>query len=222
MMTHPKTYSIKECFYSPQGEGHRAGRMNVFLRFAGCNLQCTVEKEGFNCDTDFYKGEPMTLAQIVELVQKTDEGWCKNVIFTGGEPALQVDHDLCWALENVGYYLAIETNGTQQFPLKMRDGVGVNWVSCSPKPGAPVVIRTADEVRCVVQHGQIPDPQNIDADHYFVSPACNAPPAKIIKLGWKSSARDFDYVNMKWAVEWCRSNPKWRISLQTHKLLGVR
>lgn len=217
-----KSYSIKECFYSPQGEGSRVGQMHVFLRFAGCNLQCTVAKEGFNCDTDFAKGIRYTLAEVVDMVKQVDRGHCRNLIFTGGEPALQLDVTLQRALKTEGYRLSVETNGTRPLLTKKVLGFGgLDYVACSPKPGSAVAIRYANEVRCVVQPGQAPDPQGILADHYFVSPACWAPTVDGIP-GWRSSAVDFRDDAIAWAVKWCEEHPMWRVSLQTHKILGVR
>lgn len=231
-----KTYMIKECFYSPQGEGHRIGTMNVFLRFSGCNLQCVDASSihrtlrgkeldtGFNCDTDFQGGNRMTAEEIVALVKKTDIGHCMWVIFTGGEPTLQLDVSLCKALHLEGYSLAIETNGTGLLPGV--DGRTVlDYVAVSPKPGAATILRRANEVRCVIKPGQPPDLHKIDAVHKFVSPAADAPSTSInreLPYGWKSSAEDLNGKAMRWAVEWCEQNPSWRISIQTHKILGVR
>lgn len=219
------SYTVKECFYSPQGEGHHVGRMNVFLRFTGCNLQCSEEREGFNCDTDFQGGTRLSLGEVVQLVKDTDKGGCKRVIFTGGEPALQVDRALCDALNAEGYFLCIETNGTLPVFKVMTHGFGVHWISCSPKRGHVRVLKFVDEVRCVVREGEAPACSGIDADHYFVSPACNAPPVgsdKRLPSDWHASLADLNRRNIAWAVRWCEDHPQWRVSLQTHKVLGVR
>lgn len=220
-----KTYMIKECFYSPQGEGHRVGTMNVFLRFSGCNLQCTVEKEGFNCDTNFQGGDRMTLEEVVALVKKTDTGGCRNVILTGGEPTLQLDTDLCEALHLEGYNLHLETNGTREPPRRRNSPSqwAVDWISCSPKPGSLPVLRYVNELRCVVKTGLVPETFGILADHYFVSPACWAPSAAMVHSGeWRALPTDLDACNVHWALLWIEKNPQWRISLQLHKILGVR
>ena len=216
-----KNYSIKEIFYSPQGEGARAGTINVFVRFAGCNLQCTKEVEGFNCDTDFYKGSPMSLGTLISQINATKNGPCQWVILTGGEPSLQADANLVSALHNAGYMVAIETNGTNPLPPSL------DYVACSPKPGSPphpsVRARYLDEIRCVIKHGMEPVHYGLNARNYFVSPACDAPDSKVIKSGlWHARPDDLNRLNMLWAVEWCEKNPKWRISLQMHKILGVR
>lgn len=229
-----KTYTVKEIFYSPQGEGHRVGLLNIFIRFAGCNLVCRDTTKmtrplqgnevsaGFDCDTDYFSGQKLTAIEIAQMVHELDRGPCKKVIFTGGEPGLQLDIELCWQLKALGYYLAIETNGTKENVECLRNTPkGLDWVSCSPKPSTQVAIRRADEVRCVVRAGQAPDPQGIDAQHYFVSPASNAPPPEQIP-GWKASPADLNQDNIDWAVEWCSRNPNWRVSLQMHKILGVR
>lgn len=224
-----QTYHVNECFYSLQGEGARAGTANVFLRFAFCNLQCVDLKKlgrplqgtevdaGFNCDTDFAKGEKMTLERVVSLVRDTDEGRCKWVILTGGEPTLQADAPLLKALRVAGYKIAIETNGT-----RMIDGHGlIDWVSCSPKRGSKVALLSASEVRVVVEPGQEPNAHGISAVHYFVSPACLAPTADKMER-WESGPRDFVQEAISWATDWCLKHPRWRVSLQTHKILGLR
>lgn len=230
-MEREKTYSINECFYSVQGEGARVGTANVFLRFAGCNLQCVDAAKlsrpmgprevdaGFHCDTDFAKGIRMTLAEVLSLVDSTDTGRSKCVILTGGEPTLQMDILLLAGLRRAGYHVAIETNGTVF--LKPALVEYINWIACSPKPNTKIALDKANEIRCVVKPGQDPDPRGIAAGNLFVSPASFAPTAENVS-GWKGSAQDFDKAAMAHAVAWCLKNPKWRISIQTHKLLGVR
>ena len=228
-----KTYSINECFYSPQGEGHRSGTMNVFLRFAGCNLQCVDAKKldrplqgneidaGFHCDTDFAKVQKLTLEEVIDLVKKTDKGGCGWVILTGGEPTLQADSALIRALRRARYYIAIETNGTRWADILDEGDDPVDFVSCSPKPGSKIELDEASEVRCVAKAGQIPNDGGIKARHYFVSPACDAPTADKI-TGFHGSVADFNREAMAWAVEYCSAHPKWRVSLQIHKILNVR
>jgi len=220
-----KLYHINEVFYSPQGEGARQGSMNVFLRFAGCNLQCSVHKEGFNCDTDFRFGDKLTAQQVVERVLQADTSanGCGWVIATGGEPALQLDEELVRALGEAGYLIALETNGTMPIPP------GVVWVSCSPKPMSPVVIKQANEVRVVVWPGKFPDDHGIEAPHYFVSPAFEAPSMEEqdtyrseIGKAWNGDGNTIDRDAVAWAVKYCEQNPKWKLSLQIHKLIGVR
>lgn len=217
-MSGEKTYSIKEIFFSPQGEGHRVGTMNIFVRFAGCNLQCVVEKEGFNCDTNFRDGTKMTADTILnEMLQASTR--CKSVILTGGEPTLQIDDHLIKMLKKRGYFIALETNGTRKIPA------GIDYIACSPKPGHPPAISRAHEVRCVVQSAMSPDATDIVAENYFVSPAAWAPEAEAVHSGaWTATPVSLmsQKDNIHWCVKWCEQNPTWRISLQTHKLLGVR
>lgn len=233
-----KVYSVNEMFYSLQGEGRRAGTANVFLRFAGCNLQCVVEasgkdprevEAGFNCDTDFRRGDKMTAEEVVERVVALDKskavdngrrparvGW---VIATGGEPTLQLDTALVARLASAGYSTALETNGT-----KADLPAGVRWVSCSPKPGSKVLLQQADEVRCVIRPGQQPDAMGVKAKHYFVSPAFHAPTVEALDQlgGWDADEADLAAEALEWAISWCLENPRWRLSVQQHKLWGVR
>lgn len=191
---------VKEIFLSIQGEGVRAGTAAVFVRFAGCNLTCNEAEHGFDCDTDFKGGEPFSLGLLVDAIRGMGgPGW---IIFTGGEPALQLDQPLVDVLHALGWKLAIETNGTKPLPKNL------DWVCCSPKPGAKVVLRSADEVKCVVGTGQDPDPRCVSGEYWLVSPA------------FKGDELDPDAVD--WCVRWVKEHPRWRLSLQTHKWIGVR
>ena len=198
-----KTYTINEYFYSLQGEGLRAGTANIFLRFAGCNLTCREETEGFDCDTEFVSGRKLTGSQIVtELRECAPQA--QAIILTGGEPSLQIDTELIKLLKSEGYYLAIETNGTRALPD------GIDWVTVSPKTAEHTLRQTvANEVKYVKAKGQgIPRP-TIKADYYLISPTCQ-PDGRFL-------AED-----MAWCVTLIKENPTWRLSLQTHKLLKVR
>lgn len=229
-----KTYSINECFYSLQGEGARAGSANVFLRFAGCNLQC-VDADllrplrklkgneidaGFFCDTDFAKGTKLDLQGVVELVKKTDGAradggpGCRWVILTGGEPTLQVDAALIAALRSAGYCLAMETNGLRVPPP------GLEWISCSPKRGTFPELRHAQEIRVVLGNGEEPDTRGISADHYFVSPKFQSVPADELK-NWTHTQGDLLREDLEWAIDYCLAHPRWKLSLQAHKVWGV-
>lgn len=194
-----KRYMIKEIFHSVQGEGLRAGTPAVFVRFAGCNLACNTAEHGFDCDTDFSGGEAYSLGSLIDAVGiPFPVGW---IILTGGEPALQVDQRLVDTLHALGWKLAIETNGTLPLPK------GLNWVCCSPKPGTKPVLYEADEVKCVVAAGQEPDHRGMRGE-YLISPA------------FKGDELDPDAV--AWCMEWVLANPRWRLSLQTHKWIGAR
>jgi 7-carboxy-7-deazaguanine synthase len=196
-------YLVNECFYSLQGEGARAGTPNIFLRFAKCNLKCNQAEHGFDCDTDFEHGGWYDRDGIVDLLRAAAPDECRWVILTGGEPALQVDVELVQLLRCCGYNLAIETNGTKALPF------GLDWICVSPKPGAPVVITEADEVKVVLAAGmELPDVSAIKADWYVVSPAFDGE------------------ALVPENVEWCRrlvlDNPDWRLSTQMHKAWGIR
>lgn len=198
-----KTYTVNEMFYSLQGEGLRAGTANLFLRFSGCNLTCRKESEGFDCDTEFTSGRKLTSEQIIRELKETAPN-AMAIILTGGEPSLQVDAGLIQLLKAEGYYLAVETNGTQALPD------GIDWITVSPKTAEHTLRQLkASEVKYVRAKGQaIPRPQ-VEAEHYLISPACQS---------------DGTYLqdDMAWCVALVKENPKWKLSLQTHKLLKVR
>jgi organic radical activating enzyme len=203
-----KHYAVNDIFYSPQGEGVRAGTMNLFVRFAGCNLQCDVEPGplspgGFACDTEFVSHRGMTAEDILARCQDLSPG-CRWIIFTGGEPGLQLDLSLVQACKAAGYALAIETNGTVNL-----DGLGLDWICVSPKVAEHALKqRTAQEVKYVRAYGQgIPKP-TITAEHYVLSPAFDGD--------------HLDPQTWRWCLQLCQTYPEWRLSLQQHKLWGVR
>ncbi len=224
-------YTVTEMFYSLQGEGARAGTANVFIRFAGCNLQCTHAKEGFNCDTNFRVGSKMSSGGVDRQGQQPAEGCAhrrqRQVVHPHrGQPTLQMDEHLIRQLHKAGFHIAVESNGTQELP---QGGRGVDWLSISPKPGHPVKQKYANEVRCVVKKGQTPDAQGITADHYFVSPAFYADRWETQDRLYRrtgelptADATDLPSHNLKWCVEWCLRNPSWKLGVQQHKLWGVR
>lgn len=206
-----KRYAIKECFYTLQGEGVRAGTSAVFLRFAGCNLDCRKQTHGFDCDTDFAGGERLTADQIVERVADTDKHNCSWIVLTGGEPALQVDEALIASLKRARLKLAIETNGTIALPP------GLDWTCVSPKvPDEQLAQRSADEVKFVLRHGD-PLPQTtVEARHYLLSPA--------FEVASKTDPSDpgpLPSENLRWCMSLCRDNPPWRLSLQQHKVWRI-
>ncbi|MFZ6725527.1 7-carboxy-7-deazaguanine synthase [Undibacterium sp. MH2W] len=209
------TYSVKEIFYTLQGEGNHAGRPAVFCRFSGCNLWSGREEDRATaicqfCDTDFVGtdgigGGKFKLAQ--ELAATIDSLWptsyaaSKYVVFTGGEPLLQLDSDLIEAMHAVGFEIAIETNGTLPVPE------GVDWICVSPKMGSELVVRKGNEIKVVIpQLGQdMASYANLDFEHYFVQ------------------AMDGPLVadNLRRAIDFCKQHPQWKLSLQTHKLLQI-
>ena len=121
-----KRFFVNEIFYSLQGEGVRAGSPSVFVRFGKCNMACKVETHGFDCDTEFASGTFLTLPELADLVNEVGDD-CRWIVFTGGEPALQIDEPLIDWFSELGYWLAIETNGSIQLPD------GIDWITVSPK-----------------------------------------------------------------------------------------
>lgn len=195
-------YRVNEIFYSLQGEGVRAGTPNLFLRFSRCNLECRVETHGFDCDTEFESGRPMTIPEIVAEMRALSAA-CRWVILTGGEPALQVDPELIDALHAEGYSLAIETNGSVELPP------GLDWITVSPKVAEHAIRqRQAHEVKYVRGYGQAIPKTAVEAEHYLISPAFDG--------------AEVDRRTLDWCIRLCRENPPWRLSVQQHKLWSVR
>lgn len=211
-----KDYYINEIFWSPQGEGIRAGEMSLFVRFTGCNLRCSMESGelspgGFNCDTEFASGRRMTSDEIIEygmkLVNQPESWWSRNrawVVFTGGEPALQLDRELVSKFHLAGWNCAIETNGS-----KFVGDLGLDWITVSPKVAEHAVKQLeATEIKYVRGFGQaIPKP-SCSATYQLLSPAFDG-------LTGDDSA-------LAWCLKLIRENPQWRLSVQQHKLWKVR
>ncbi|KJK23260.1 7-cyano-7-deazaguanine reductase [Burkholderiaceae bacterium 16] len=214
------TYAVKEIFYTLQGEGANAGRAAVFCRFSGCNLWSGREEDRASavcqfCDTDFVGTDgteggkyrtadalaDMVAAQWPQSVESSAAGR-PLVVCTGGEPLLQLDAPLIDALHARGFEIAIETNGTLPVPD------GVDWVCVSPKMGADLVVTRGDELKVVIpQDGQdFAAYERLDF-RYFLVQAMDGPLAR---------------QNTALAVDFCQRRPLWRLSLQTHKLLGIR
>jgi 7-carboxy-7-deazaguanine synthase (Cx14CxxC type) len=212
-------YSVKEIFYTLQGEGAQSGRAAVFLRFAGCNLWTGREQDREAaicrfCDTDFVGTdgpgggkftEPHALADAVARAWPSGEagtaGGKPYVVCTGGEPLLQLDAPLIDALHARGLEIAIETNGTLAVPP------GIDWICVSPKGRAPLVQRSGDELKFVFPQDDA-DPASLEAldfKHFFLQPMD----------GPRLTA------NLTQVVAYCLAHPRWRLSLQTHKLAGI-
>jgi organic radical activating enzyme len=203
-----KKYRINEIFYSLQGEGVRAGTPNFFVRFSGCNMACDQEAGpkspgGFICDTEFESGVWLDSAAILERLLGLSTV-CKAIIWTGGEPGLQLDAALIGFMKAAGYYQAIESNGSVALPD------GLDWVCISPKVAEHgLKVERAQEVKYVRHAGQgIPQPR-IKADHFLLSPAFG-PDGKCSK------------ADLSTCIQLCKDNPPWRLSLQQHKLWNVR
>jgi 7-carboxy-7-deazaguanine synthase len=209
------SYSVKEIFYTLQGEGAQAGRAAVFCRFAGCNLWSGRETDRATavctfCDTDFVgtdgpgggkfaDAEP--LAGAVAAQWPDEAGGRRFVVCTGGEPLLQIDAALIDALHARDFEIAVETNGTVAAPA------GLDWICVSPKATAPVVQTTGDELKLVFPQTEAL-PQRFEAmafRHFFLQP-----------MDGPSQA-----ANTEAAVRYCMEHPQWRLSLQTHKIVGI-
>jgi 7-carboxy-7-deazaguanine synthase len=208
------TYSVKEIFYTLQGEGARAGRAAVFLRFAGCNLWSGLERDRAEavcrfCDTDFAGtdgtgGGKFAVADDLAraVAQEWPGGGARYVVCTGGEPLLQLDDALVAALHAQGFEIAVETNGTLDPPA------GIDWICVSPKAGAQLKLVRGNEIKLVYpQDGAEPERYTALAfDNFFLQPMDN-------------ETRD---ANTQAATAYCLAHPQWRLSLQTHKMIGIR
>lgn len=209
------TYQVKEIFYTLQGEGRHTGRPAVFLRFAGCNLWTGREKDRAGavcdfCDTDFVGTDGTgggrfadgdTLADAVRAVWPGNGGTIPFVVMTGGEPLLQVDAALIEALHARGFEIAVETNGTIEAPD------GIDWICVSPKADADLKQVTGNELKLVYPQAKaLPERFEGMAFDYFMLQPMDGPDAA---------------ANTKACVDYCRDHPTWRLSLQTHKVLGI-
>jgi 7-carboxy-7-deazaguanine synthase (Cx14CxxC type) len=214
------SYQVKELFRTLQGEGAYSGRVAVFCRFAGCNLWSGREKDRAKgtggcslwCDTDFvgtdgegggkFQGADPLADAVLRTWQHTAEGPARPlVVCTGGEPLLQLDEALVDALHARGFEVAIETNGTLPVPE------GVDWVCVSPKAGGPLVVTKGQELKLVIpQEGIDPaDYLELEFAHWFIQPKDGPNKAEDLKL----------------ALDYCLANPQWRLSLQSHKFIGI-
>jgi 7-carboxy-7-deazaguanine synthase len=208
-------YAVKEIYYTLQGEGANAGRPAVLLRFAGCNLWSGREEDRATarcrfCDTDFVStdgpggGRFESSEALARAVAAAWPGGARRfVVCTGGEPLLQLDESLTTALHATGFEIAIETNGTLPPPP------GIDWVCVSPKAGVELLLRRGDELKLVYpQDGLTPESlegDGLDFLHWFLQP-----------MDGPDRARNTDL-----AVRYCLAHPRWRLSLQTHKLVGI-
>lgn len=199
-MENTRIYHLVEIFSSLQGEGRHTGMAAVFVRFAGCNLRCSF------CDTDFSAKFHLGIDDLVREIQSFN---IPNVIFTGGEPTIQLDKALVSRLKGLGMHLHIETNGTGTVP------VGIDWITCSPKSTdiTSINLTHADEVKVVFQNQ---DMSAYDAIIEKLSPEC----LSLQPCDTGDPIRNASLT--KGAMEYIMKNPKWRLSLQTHKILDIR
>lgn len=211
------SYRVKEIYYTLQGEGAQTGRPAVFLRFSGCNLWSGREEDRAKaicdfCDTDFVgtNGPRGGEYSVNELVEQVTETWLLGsseadakpfVVCTGGEPLLQLDTALIDALREADFEIAVETNGTLPVPA------GIDWLCCSPKVGAKMVVEEGEELKIVYPQREF-DPAtfaHLNFTHFYLQPL---------------DGPDRD-ANTELAMEYCRRHPQWSLSVQTHKLLGI-
>lgn len=212
-----RRYTVKEIFYTLQGEGANTGRAAVFCRFSGCNLWTGREEDRATatctfCDTDFVGAGPDGghFASAEELADAVSSRWPREargrkfMVCTGGEPLLQLDAAAVAALHDRGFEVAVETNGTREAPD------GLDWICVSPKANAPLVLTSGNELKLVYPQVE-PDAQperfeSLDFDHFFLQPMDGPALA----------------ANTEAAVAYCMAHPQWRLSVQTHKVAGIR
>ena len=207
-------YRIKEIFFTQQGEGKNTGKDFIFVRFSGCNLWSGQEKHRASaickfCDTDFYGTDGINGGkyQAKELIEKIKSLWISadsqiRVVLTGGEPLLQVDKGLISALKKENIYIAVETNGTLEAPD------GIDWICMSPKANTEIKLRKGSEVKVVYPQKNL-NPKNfnvLDFKNFYIQPM---------------DSENYE-DNVSQSVKFCMQNPNWKLSLQTHKILGIR
>ncbi|MBB5321842.1 7-carboxy-7-deazaguanine synthase [Marinobacter oulmenensis] len=217
-------YRVKEAFYTLQGEGAQAGRAAVFCRFSKCNLWTGREKDRATavcdfCDTDFVGTDGQNggrfetaeaLAEHVRRLWPENAGGAPYVVCTGGEPLLQLDELLIAAFHAAGFEVGVETNGTLPAPA------GIDWLCVSPKADAAVVIAECDELKLVYPQPLAPPErfQDIRARHYFLSPMASPSAPEHGDDPVKMS-------NTRRATDYCLAHPRWRLTLQMHKIIGI-
>lgn len=208
-----KKYAVKEIFYTLQGEGAHTGRPAIFLRFSGCNLWSGREEDRHKaickfCDTDFWgtdghNGGKYTAAELASFVNSLwpDGANHKYIVCTGGEPLLQVDSDIIKELHYYNFEIAVETNGTIEVPK------GIDWVCMSPKANSDIVVKNGNELKIVYpQKGLDPkDFQALDFNHFYIQPM-------------DSESQEENIIQ---SIIFCKENPVWKLSMQTHKILGI-
>lgn len=222
MATSKKPFRVKEAFYTLQGEGARSGRASVFIRFSKCNLWNGKEagREAALCrfcDTDIVgidglNGGEYSADALLNLAISLWGDMSKGVpyvVFTGGEPALQLNTEIVQAFKEAGFETAVESNGTLELPDNL------DWVCISPKGQSDVIVTQCNELKVVFPQDDLSPEQtdHIKADHHFISP--------LAYYGESENSGMIVRENMQAATQYCLEHPKWRMSLQTHKLLGI-
>lgn len=229
-MSESTLYRVKEVFYTLQGEGAHAGRPAVFCRFSKCNLWNGREDSRQTavcnfCDTDFvgtdgqngglYSAAELT-ARIVSLWPDISQGQ-PYVVCTGGEPLLQLDEPLIDALHQAGFTIGVETNGTLPAPA------GIDWLCVSPKGRSEIVLTECDELKLVYpQADAMPERfSNLSAHHYYLQPLADYRPQLLVSDRNEGALEGLNKDHTAAAVAYCLAHPRWKLSLQTHKLLGI-
>jgi organic radical activating enzyme len=195
---------VSEIFYSLQGEGSRVGTANTFVRLSGCKAKNACYAAGIKCDTEFESGIEMHVDEILNWINNNANG-CANIIWTGGEPTDQLTENIIFYFKDLGFYQCIETSGLNPVPI------GIDFISLSPKVAEHVIKKNfpngVNELRYVRHEGQqIPEP-SIVATFYFLSP--------------HSDGFNINSNNLKHCIDLCLKNPKWSLSLQSHKIWNV-
>ncbi|RKD90244.1 7-carboxy-7-deazaguanine synthase QueE [Mangrovibacterium diazotrophicum] len=196
--------TVNEIFYSLQGEGSRAGIPNIFIRLSKCNLNCWF------CDTEFESGESYSLEQLLDEISQFP---CKNIIWTGGEPALQLTEEIVGFFKERGYYQAIETNGTKPLPSNL------DFVTCSPKQVTAEQLKRnfpngVSEMKCIFnENPEYAIEELPEAQHYFLSP---------VFLGKEKERMDMDKNILQRCIDYILANPGWQLSIQQHKVWNIR
>ena len=208
------SYRIKEIYFTQQGEGSNTGRDFVFVRFSGCNLWSGKEKNRKSaicqfCDTDFYGTDGINggVYSAKQLIEKIKSLWVSRddniaVVLTGGEPLLQVNDELVAALKQEQIYIAVETNGTLDAPDH------IDWICMSPKANTEIKLKKGNEIKVIFPQESL-DPEKFslfDFSEFYLQPM---------------DSNEYQ-ENLNATITYCQKNPKWKISLQTHKILGIR
>jgi len=208
------SYKIKEIYFTQQGEGSNTGRDFVFVRFSGCNLWSGKEKNRKSaicqfCDTDFYGTDGINggIYSATQLIEKIKSLWVSRddniaVVLTGGEPLLQVNDELVAALKQEQIYIAVETNGTLDAPDH------IDWICMSPKANTEIKLKKGNEIKVIFPQESL-DPEKFslfDFSEFYLQPM---------------DSNEYQ-ENLNATITYCQKNPKWKLSLQTHKILGIR
>jgi 7-carboxy-7-deazaguanine synthase len=196
---------VTEIFYSLQGEGARAGTPTIFIRLSGCKTKHACAASGIKCDTEFESGADYTLPELEDWI-KDYAPLCREITWTGGEPLDQITAEVTTYFKKAGYFQAVETSGLQPIPPE----VCFDFICVSPKVAEHIIAKNfihVSELRYVRHHGQNVPLPSISADHYWLSP--------------HSDGNQLNQQNLQHCIELCKQNPKWKLSIQQHKIWKV-